>query len=170
MQDYRWFMGHLVTASGMVIGPHGVKNTKIMKVRRTLPDGTKQITGAIDKHELAIEFDGKMTYRSYGRFIYAAFHDDFDINDMNLVVVSTTDFRFEKNPYKYEVLTREEFFERKGIEGRSYKEDERQIIYETYEQIKGSMPVAVFAERLGVSSSYINLLIREMRDRGKDSN
>lgn len=169
MEDYRWYMGHIVTASGLIIGPKGVRNPTMKMIRRKNKDGTFEITGGVDKHEVAINYNGKMTFRSYGRFLYAAFNEDFDINDNNLVVVSTTEFRFEKSPYNYKVQTREEFFRTKGLKSQLYHLEERKVIYEAYKDVKGKMTIAEFASKLGTSLPYMELLLKEGRNGFTDS-
>lgn len=150
------FKGLIVTASGLVFRKDG-KQVKPKYIFSTLKDGTRKIKS------VNIEFSMKGTkyYKSYQRFVYAAWHEEFNMDDSSLVVVSKSENRFEFRPSHLEVKTRAEHLENLRKQNMKYTDEERSIIAEKYYEVRGDMIQTEFIKIFDISIPTLLEILKE---------
>lgn len=155
------YMGLYVTESGYVFRKDG-KQVKPKYVFKTLEDGTKRIQTV----NIGFSHKGQRHYKSYQRFVYAAWNPDFDIDDKSLIVVSETPNRFEFNPNKLKVITRAEHLENLRVANMKYTDEEREIIAKEYYKVKGRITQEEYANTFEISQVTLLEILKEYPDEG----
>lgn len=156
LSDKRRFMGVYVTASGHVFKPDGTQIPP-KPIFRTLKDGSKTISSV----NIEYMYNGERVCRGYQRFVYAAFNEDFDINDTSKVVVSTTGNQFEIRVKYLEAISRREHHKRVADKNRKFNEEERKKIAETFWRVEGKISKRQVAEELDISEHTLNKILEE---------
>lgn len=155
------FEGLIVTESGLVFRRDG-KQVKPKYVFNTLEDGTRKIKS------VNIEFTMKGTryYKSYQRFVYAAWNKEFNMDDNSLIVISKSKNRFEFRPSHLEVITRAEHLERLRKANMKYTDEERSIIAKKYYEMKEDMIQVDFAKLFDISVPTLIEMLKEYPEDG----
>lgn len=157
---YKEFQGLLVTKGGLVFRRDGTQ-VKPNYVMKTLEDGTKKLNLITIKYTYQKETKTK----SYQRFVYAAWNEDFDMDDSNIVVVSKTENRFEFRPEFLTHITRAEHLKNISEMNRLYTDEERKEIIERYMEIQDVITVERFCEALEMSPPTFYEMRREYLDK-----
>lgn len=150
------FHGLLVTESGYVFRKNG-NQVKPKYVMSTLKDGSRKVKSV----NIEFSMKGKRYYKSYQRFVYAAWNEDFDMDDSRNVVVSITDNQYEFRPSHLKSIPRAEHLENLRQLNMKYSDEERKLIAERYHELKGGITQEKFANHFEISIPTLADIIKE---------
>lgn len=153
-------MGFTVTRSGYVFKDTGWQLRKNFKI----------INGRIDRMYIRFFHEGKDRQIGYQRFIYKAWHPEFDWDNKDLVVVSTSQNRFDTHVDRLTVITRKELLDRNAKLTTKITEEEMPQVIDTWEQLKGYMTFKQFAEELDISPEHLRIKMTRYADENEIRN
>ena len=156
LADVKPFMGVLVSANGLVFKTDGTL-VKPLPVYRTRKDGSKVLA----TYSIDFTINGERVNRGYQRFVYAAFHPEFDIDSTNTVITSTSENPFDIRLKNLTVISRKEHQERLKKLNRKFPEEQRKLIAETYRRVEGAITKEDFSRQLGTTAETRNKILEE---------
>lgn len=121
----------------------------------------------VDKIIVQYKYKGKRITRTQQRLIYKAWNPDFDIDDQNLVVVSTTEDRFETDVTKLKVITREEHHKNLGKMSTKFTDADKEAILDKWEEVQGLITKTRFCKAVDMTPEYLNQLLKKREDESK---
>lgn len=156
LTDVRPFMGVLVSANGLIFRTDGTL-IRPLPIYRTRKDGSK----VLSSHSVDFTIDGERINRGYQRFVYSAFHPDFDIDRTDMVITSTSENPFDIRVKYLKAITRKEHNERLRKLNRKFPEEQRKMIAETFRRVEGAITKEDFAKQLGTTAETLNNILEE---------
>lgn len=150
-----------VTESGLIFN---TKTGNLVKPQIILKDADYPY---VDKILVQYKYKGKRRTRTQQRLIYKAWNPDFDIDDQNLVVVSTTEDRFETDVTKLKVITRDEHYENLAELATKFTDADKEAILDKWEEVQGLISKKRFCRAVNMTPEYLNLLIKKRENDSK---